>query len=471
MTARVQAGGVAEARPFPPWAIVGVAAALGIAVLALPPFTVALAFAGTVGLGVVYGRPRLGLLAWFVTTPILGFWARISLPAGVPDLTFDRGFVVVAAVTLALRRLAGHAGPLRLGRVELAMAIYAGLAGLGVLRGSDVTTDLQLLIDAYVTPFLVYVLVRRIAADAPDARPFLFAVGLVGVGLAALGAAQMTLHRIPLVPASFVPIHVGRMTGPFYNAAEFGSVVSIGALAAALLASVERGPLRRAAATVAAAVCVGAAVASLTRAVWLGLVLATCVVAWRHRPSRGALRAVAVTAVVLAALVLPAVVTLDDVLERGAESKPVEIRLVSAMTAARMWIDRPLLGYGFGRWTYYENRGEHYTAFGDISAERGAVVGVPHDEFLHQLVLTGALGLACHVAIWTAALWAGLAACGRRRAEVRALGALLLAAMTIYLVNGLFADLLFFPYLTTTVFLLFGAVRGLLDAPRPQAAP
>jgi O-antigen ligase len=148
---------------------------------------------------------------------------------------------------------------------------------------------------------------------------------------------------------------------------------------------------------------------------------------------------------------------------RATEQAPIYNRIISIATTLRMWVEKPVLGFGFGRYVYAEHSREFLTPVGPIPAEWGAEVFVPHNEFLHTLVMMGAAGLACYaVIVWNALRTA--ASCRRLDPESgQWLGLALGAALAIYVVDGMFADLIFFEFHGMLFFILFGAASGRLD--------
>ncbi len=447
----------------------GLGLILCIAVVTLGPISLLAALGAAVCLAVAFLRPKGGLLFWLVTTPLFSLWAGIRLGAGVPDLTYDRLFIGTILGILVVRMILGVTRPVRPGPIEWAMAAFTVITAASLVWSSSTTTDLQLLLDAYITPFLVYWIARNLFAA--DAAPRGLIGSLIGLAafLAVLGFLQMTLGRVPLTPGQFNPIHEGRMTGPFVNAAEFGGVMAmIGCFTIAFSAVFRKGG--RWILGIVASVCFAAAAASLTRAVWVGAVTGIAIIVWNSRAARRLALSLGVLAVIAGVLLLPMVMEPDSFVERGTHLDPIYSRLISTTTALRMWASSPVMGFGFGRYVYYWNSRAFLSSFGSISAGHGHAVDVPHNEFLHILVLTGGIGFLCYLGIFHGA-WRAVRA-GRRAREpgtrCAALG--LGAAMAVYVVIGLFTDLLFMIFLTTLFYFLLGALGGLLDseAPRPR---
>ena len=131
-----------------------------------------------------------------------------------------------------------------------------------------------------------------------------------------------------------------------------------------------------------------------------------------------------------------------------------------------MLLDRPLLGCG-----YHQYSTEHlaYTAdrATDLPVEKGRGY-VQHNVFLALLAETGLVGLGLFVALL--AVWSRDAWRLWRRTSLpvvhRQQGLLLLAAVAVYVVNGMFHDVSCIPMANMTLFFL----AGVTEASRPRSA-
>lgn len=450
-----------------PWAAAVLAVVLSLSVLTWQPGSVLAVIAGVVSIAAVFRAPRAGLLLWLVTTPILSFWVVIPLGAGVPDVTYNRVFVASMLAVILLRAVLGLGPGLRAGKIEWTMVLFVTLAGISLWKSQRLTTDLQLLLDAYIVPFLIFWIARTLYAESGSLRAVVGTLIVLGVSLAATGFLQRLGGRVPLTPVGFQPIHLDRMTGVFDNAAEFGGVLAMIACVCLSFASASRSYASRLGLLAAATLLGVTAVLSMTRAVWLGMLVGVIIIAWRSSLARRLLGWSAVPAFVVGIVVLPAIIgdlfAPNTMRERAGEIGPVYNRVIATTTALRMWTDKPLFGYGFGRYVYLENHREYLRPVGSIAAELGARVDVPHNEFLHLLVLTGAVGLAVYLfIIYQAARVA-------RRWQIlppgpaRGLALGFSGSMAVYLINGLFADLVFFWFHSALFYFLLGTLMGVRD--------
>jgi O-antigen ligase len=89
--------------------------------------------------------------------------------------------------------------------------------------------------------------------------------------------------------------------------------------------------------------------------------------------------------------------------------------------------------------------------------------GVPHNEFLHVLVLLGLGGFAPYAAV-LALGWRTGVRCHRGVAlpgPGREVALTCLAVLAVYVVNGLFVDLMANTYASSQLYVLLGATDGL----------
>ena len=177
-------------------------------------------------------------------------------------------------------------------------------------------------------------------------------------------------------------IHVDRARGPLLQAVANG--VSLIVLGLVALHSYIRGKMRRTALAVLLAAVPIAILATLTRAVWLSFAAALLAVAllfWRAR-SRRLFLAISIVAISALALLFSSEQlrsTLDDRLN---EEGPIEFRQAVYSGAWEMFLERPLLGWGFHQMQdelprhvtgYHEKILYAHNTYLELLAEQGAV--------------------------------------------------------------------------------------------------
>ena len=149
----------------------------------------------------------------------------------------------------------------------------------------------------------------------------------------------------------------------------------------------------------------------------------------------------------------------------------VHLRPILAVVAWKMFLDRPLLGCGYAQ---YPKESNNYVS--DRSTELPLEKGrgyEPHNVVFSLLTEAGLVGLglfAMLVGLWGRDAWR----LWRLRSAplwARQQGLLLLAALGIYFVNGMFHDTSIVPVAHMTLFFLAGITAGLRPLLHSAADP
>jgi O-antigen ligase len=244
----------------------------------------------------------------------------------------------------------------------------------------------------YLIPFAMFHLAGLVFTSEKPLRRFeMFALVVFSylsfTAIAFLvGAHALVFPRFIL--DSSLGYHTERARGPFLQAVANG--VSLNMLGLLAVHAYQRGSMRG----VKAALLLGsvpiAILATMTRAVWLSFAgtLAALIVLSGNRALRRAGFALIVIAGVGLALVLSSPDLNRALTDRATESQPVEFRQDVYAGGWQMFLDRPLLGWGFHQMplqlpTY-------------VSGHRDKVL-YPHNTYLEILVENGLVGLALYL--------------------------------------------------------------------------
>jgi len=468
--------------------------------------------------------PLLVLAAWLGTEPLaaplyeaverglLGAVAGV-VPARLAELIADVSsldrLVIGALVLVSGTRILRRRRPLpKLGALELAMGVLTLLLGANVLLLShNQDHALRTLGDAFVFPFLLYLVVRCLVTGPEAFRAFHAAVVLLGVGLVVAGLAE----RFGIATA------MHRLRGPFEDQIVLGVVVVV-----AFFVIASRLPDGVRSATLVTPLRFGfelglhllpaIAFFTLNRSVWLGFLAGLAALALaprgRSRRERRALAAaLGASAVVVIAWGLSGVPRHSPrraerpLPAAAARQEPLASRRASARELMDDLIDRRLLNtrtleYRMGAWTaLVEGLPDHlFFGFGlnnspeylaarlePGSGRRRAAPLHPHSAYLAMLAETGLAGLASILAIHASILVLGLRLARRGESDsLRWIGACLAAAAIAYLLPGLLSNSFYRPVFANHLFFAYtGAVAGLADRrvgavegkDRPAAAP
>lgn len=438
----------------------------------------AIGVAGVTFVLFAFAHPRLALLAWLLLAPAATEYANLSLPAGIPDLTFSRLVVAVVVLAVGVRMIVKGRRLVPFGTIELVMLALLAVAVFDMLRSGRVTSDALQIFDEYMTPVLLFLAARNVCVRRVDLRHAAYILAAVGCYLALHGGYQYFFYQKTPDELAVEDLMIqeggqrvneshlaeGRAVGPFSSAVEYGSVSAIAFLAALFLVLYRtHGPGRVLLAATLPAIA-AAVVMSSTRSVWLGAWVGAVALALLDTRRRIALLAsiLAITAagVIVAALLLPRSSELED---RASSMEPIEARLVMYKIGLTIAVRHPLTGYGRGSPSRIAARRELY-ASGDPNADLAP--GQFHNVFLMTLVEWGLVGLAAYCAVLV--MMARGALHLRRLVPEQDLAhqfaGLFLATVVVFVVQGLLVDTPPFLCLNGMVFFLGGLVHAQLDA-------
>lgn len=423
-------------------------------------------------------HPRAGLFAWLLLAPVANAYATVSLPGGVPDITFGRVTIAVVVIAVLLRLVLKGQRLVAAGGVELAMLALLFVLTLDlVMRSSDLTSDALQHFDERITPLLLFLAARNLCVYRRDLRYAAYILAAVGCYLALHGTYQYVTSSTPDITAAPGTLTVreggqrvqeshleqGRAVGPFGSAVEYGSVAAIAFVATLLLALRCTGVAR--AVPLAALIPIGAAVVlSATRSAWLGVYLGVIAIALLDRQRRVALLAATAAVTVAVAAGTAMLAESSTLRERASSVEPIYGRLVMYRAALNLVAARPISGYGRGAPSRVAARRE-VMALGGPYADLAP--GQFHNVFVMTLVEWGIFGLAAYVALLALIVKGALDLHRRLAAQrdfVHAFAGFFLAATVVYLIQGLFTDIPPFAYLNGVYFFLAGLVFARLDA-------
>ena len=386
-------------------------------------------------------------------------------------LSADRVLVGLLAATYVLRRISHTADPKPLGRAEWVL-----LALIGVLAFSTFTHDwhkmnslaMAHLVLYWLMPAAVYWVARQSPLDARGIRGMFVALLVLGIYLTATALAEGTGQLWAVFPQYIAsPEHqfFGRARGPFLNPSAMGIYLSVGLVTALCFwpHASRRGQLLL---IVLACLTMVGIFATLTRSAWMGGGLALVVFMTFTLPRKW--RTLLITVGAVAALAMVTVnwdsfwnLKRDENLDASAAAESAELRPLLADIAWKMFLDRPLLGVGYGQ---YDFARMPYIADRSSAAVLDKTLPyTQHNAFLALLVETGLVGMGLFVlllVLWTRNAWA---LWSNRDAPlwIRQSGLLLMATIAAYIPNAMFQDTNIIDGVNLLLFFLAGVTAGL----------
>jgi putative inorganic carbon (HCO3(-)) transporter len=258
-------------------------------------------------------------------------------------------------------------------------------------------------------PMVAFVLAPVIFRDERD-RSFLVKVLIVTGGYLGVTAIAEGLNLDWLVYPKYildpgVGIHFSRARGPFVEAVAMGLALYGCAVAAVLGVVTLRSYRWRRAGVLVAAMCIIGTLFTLTRAIWLATVIASCLALLLDRRTRRlVVPLAALGAVVVLALFAFVPAVADQAEGRSGEKLPVWDRLGSNQAALRAIEDHPLFGVGWNRWLDVNK--DYIRPGADYPITPGVTRIEIHNVVLSHLAELGIVGAA----LWATAIVGALGA-------------------------------------------------------------
>lgn len=470
--AAIRAGRRTRFRLVPPWLLGRMAEIAFWAVFALA-LAVAVGSVDWILTALILGLVAVGCLLlietkilallWLLGQPVLFVFPN-NLAEGIPFLTVERGLFMLLVGLMILHALTRSPLARPLNRLEwivlgfLGVLVASFLATLPLKDMKIVRSDLALIFQCYLMPWLSILIARRIDWTELDVLRLLRLMTVCGVLLVAIGVLQYFLRIQWFTPKYFEVIHEGRTTGTFGNAAEYGSVLGGMALLTLAQFSLARNAFFRLVLLGCCGAMLGGVLLALTRSPLVGVAAGLLVVFLGDRRVRPFLGLMAVFGLIVGAVAVPLVMDTSALMARMEEMEPIYNRIALFATAGKMIAAFPLTGVGFGRYAFSEYKTDYLTGIGEVGAEWAATIGIPHLEYLHIAVLTGVVGIvfyllaigACIGTLWR--IYRSPAA----TLFARTLALYVLAVLASLLVNGLFVDFMAYNYFAAMTYFMVG---------------
>lgn len=299
---------------------------------------------------------------WFFTAFLLlntfsGYTENLGFPIGP-----DRLALATSALLITLDRR--H--PISLLRPRLIHMLMALLVCLTVLSAIAHDTLLErsgffALLDRLVVPFAIFTIAPLLFRRATDRLLLLAALTALGayLGLTSIaetfGPRALVFPRYILDPA--VGIHFGRARGPFAESVANGLTMIACGYAAHAMTRLHPAHHWRLFSWLVVVLCSLGALLTLTRSVWLGLLLGMLILFARERRLRARIIAVFSVGILLVVFFLSQPSALSErVTERATSSRPVYDRRNTNAAAIRAIVEHPLTGVGWARFLHESDR-------------------------------------------------------------------------------------------------------------------
>jgi len=352
----------------------------------------------TIGIGNNLGawtmEAALRPMQWLTAVPSLLFLAALTaMLLRPPDVAFyeiDRVAFGLLVIGVASRAVVNRQRIFVIERATWPMAglLFLALASV-VLRPFD-TETWCLLAAKYIVPFALFHLAGQVFTDEKQIRQFEIFSLLVLAYLSFTAIAFLVGARSLIYPRFILDeslgFHAERARGPLLQAVTNGVALNLLGLLALHSYRRKRGVK---VAVLLASVPV-AILATMTRAVWMsfaGTLLALMFLS-KNRRLRRACAGLAIVGGIALAAVLSSSELAGALNDRVSESGPVDYREAVYAGGWEMFLERPLMGWGFNRMP--ANLPRHVSGYSEK-------VLYPHNTYLELLVEQGVVGLASYL--------------------------------------------------------------------------
>jgi hypothetical protein len=141
--------------------------------------------------------PLEGLLLALILHPFVNFfYLNIDLGEGIPDITLGRATISITFALILARGATGRRTFLRLTWVDVFMALTTIGLGIGAVRATSVTTELQWLFDMYMTPYMIYYVTKNLTTDRSMLKHALWTLAFIGAYCGVYGIYTVTTGNV-----------------------------------------------------------------------------------------------------------------------------------------------------------------------------------------------------------------------------------------------------------------------------------
>lgn len=410
----------------------------------------------------------------------------VHFDLGPLPMTVDRLMLGLVLAMYVWQRALRRTEPKPLNRADVVTLAFVGYLLVSMLLSDWRTFPKEHVgpmwrwVGGYLTPLIVYWAAKQAPWNERASGLVQASITIFGFYLAFTAICEITQQWSLVWPAYIadpsVGLHFGRARGPMVHGVSFGHYMSV-CLLAGVVWFESLGKWGRVAVGLVLPLYAAGVFFSYTRSAWIGAALGLCTVLLLTL--HGRTRNIVLGGMVVAGLLVGAT-QMDKIVGFQREQSAVDtadsanLRVSFAYVSWLMFQDRPLFGFGFGRFPvdklpYLDDRST------DLNLEALRPY-VHHNTFLSILVDTGLVGLTLFLAMlayWMLNAWHTV-----RTADVppwaRRQAVLVLGAVPVYAAQLLFHELSYTPIDNSLVFFLAGTASALAarkTAPASRSMP
>ncbi len=418
-------------------------------------------------------EPFKGILVWLLLYPYLRSYIQIPLPSGIPDLTFERVFIVCILLALIVQVILKTRQLVPIGMIEKVMILFITVGFVStIFRSDDIGKELLIIFDENAIPFLLFAAAKNLFSSHDEVRKLNYVLVLLGLGLAFHGIYQYVTHATLAVGyvdeaqlAKFEGSHLleHRAVGPFVLGQAYGGTLAIIFIWTLYLALFDSQEFKRFFLVIALGLMGLGVFLSLTRSVWLAFFVSLFIIQIFNQKLRKLfiLSIAGLTIVFLVTwLILP---ERPQFMQRAAQVGTIYQRLANYRAALWMSLAKPVFGYGPSKETFLPARLDYLSGIGSITAEEARVASI-HNQYLNILLRYGLLGLIPYMAIFFLMIKSGLSLTRLlpdKQSSQYQFVIFFCGTLAAYLLQGLFADVAALTFLSSLFYISAGVLEGL----------
>jgi O-antigen ligase len=303
------------------------------------------------------------LFIWLIVTwPILTLFLRIQLPAGIPDISYDRALVLLLLCIVIVETLLSKRRLKKITPLDILILLYfvAQLSSrLFVLWFEGIgKPNLNGLLDIVLIPLILYWVAKNLIASRTHLKWFLYALVIASLLICLTGLYEQASGRRVFAVSSTLggwETHyywqdVGglRAAGALGNPAIYGATLGMGILAGICsLAHIKR-KLIQATFVVTIGVLSYGLFASFTRSAWLSVFIVLFIAQFFVNGLWKRTLPIFVLGLVLLVLIWAKLPSSSTIVSRAMTTRTITPRLEVTQLGWERFLEKPLLGWGSG---------------------------------------------------------------------------------------------------------------------------
>lgn len=406
----------------------------------------------------------------------------VHFDLGPIPLTVDRVMLGLVIGMLIVQRSLRLTDPKPLNKADVTLLAFVGYLLISMLLSDwsgfpkGQVGPMWRWVGGYFTPLVLYWAAKQAPWTERTAGVVQGTLAVFGLYLGFTAAMEIAQQWSLVFPGYIsdpkVGLHFGRARGPMVHGVSFGHYMGV-CLLAAWLWIYRLNPIGKAVQIMVLPLYFAGVFFSYTRSVWMGTGLGLCTLLVMML--KGRTRIVVMTSIAMAGVLVgltqaEKIVGFQREQSAADTAESANMRVGFAYVSWLMFQDRPLFGFGFGRFPldkkpYLEDRAT------DLNLEKLRPY-VHHNTFLSILTDTGLLGLGLFLAsmgLWVKNAW-DVYRSDQSPDWAKRQAVLMLGALGVYAMQLLFHELSYTPMDNSLIFFLAGTASALVPRRKPAVA-